>query len=211
MERPSDPKQLVAAGYDAIAETYAEWGLRSGDPVKQRFSDLVIDQLAPGAAVLDAGCGTGEHVTARLARHFDVTAFDISARSIELARERVPGPSYLVGDVASIELAPSGFDAVTAFFMLIHVPRDEHLAVLHRIASWLKPGGLLVATMGAATEEHWQDDWLGAPMFWSHFDADTNRRLVAEAGFVIESSDIVSELEDGVPFNHQWIVARKRD
>ena len=210
MERPADPKQVVADGYDAIAETYAAWGLRDGDPIKRRFSDLVIDRIPADAAVLDIGCGTGEHVTARLAEHFDVTAFDISPRSIELARERVPGPRYLVGDVAAVALPTEHFAAVTAFFTLIHVPRHEHAVALRRIAGWLAPGGLLVATMGAAQDEHWQQDWLGAPMFWSHFDASTNRRLVEAAGFDVESGDVISELEDGVPFNHQWIVATKR-
>ncbi len=209
MERPDDPKRLVADGYDAIAEAYAGWGQRNGDPVKRRFADIVIGRLPAGAAVLDLGCGTGEHVTARFVEHFDVTAVDISPRSIELARHRVPGPNYLVGDVASVELPHAGFDAVTAFFMLIHLPRAEHADVLGRIAAWLKPGGLFVATMGAATQEHWQQDWMGAPMFWSHFDADTNERLVRDAGFVIESSEIVSEFEDDVAFDHQWIVATR--
>lgn len=210
MERPVDPKRVVADGYDAIATAYAEWGLRDGDPIKRRFCDLVVDRLPGGAAVLDVGCGTGEHVTARLADSFEVTGLDISPRSIELARTRVPGPRYLVGDVAAVDLAAVSFDAVTAFFSLIHVPRDEHPNVMRRIAGWLKPGGLLVATMGAADEEHWQQDWLGAPMYWSHFDAETNRQVVADAGFEIESSDVISELEDGVAFNHQWIVATKR-
>ena len=211
MERPTDPKQLVADGYDTIAEAYAAWGLRDTDPVKRRFVDVVAEHVPEGAAVLDIGCATGEHVTRHLAERFKVTAFDLSPRSIELAQQRVPGPRYLVGDVATIDLPASSFAAATAFFVLIHVPRDEHQAVLTRIASWLEPGGLLVATMGAVDDEHWQQDWLGAPMYWSHYGAATNRKIVEAAGFDIESSEIVSELEDGVAFNHQWIVARKRD
>lgn len=205
----ADPKRVVADGYDAIAETYAAWGLRDGDPVKRRFAELAIERTPAGAPALDIGCGTGEHATALLAQHLEVTAIDISPRSIELARERVPGPTYLVADVATVGFEPESFAVVTAFFSLIHVPRDEHEMVLQRIAQWLRPGGLLIATMGAANEESWADDWLGAPMYWSHHEPDTNLDFARRAGLVVESSELITENEDDVPFTHHWIVATR--
>jgi len=49
---------------------------------------------------------------------------------------------------------------------------------LESILTWLRPNGLLVVTMGAVSEEaKFKQDWLGAPMYWSHFDAPTNRAL----------------------------------
>jgi hypothetical protein len=98
---------------------------------------------------------------------------------------------------------------VISSYAIIHVPRTEHQALLQRIAGWLQPGGLLVATMGAMESEGMEDDWLGAPMYWSHFDAETNQRLVASAGLEIVDSRLDIADEDGQPVTHLWIVARK--
>ena len=90
------------------------------------------------------------------------------------------------------------------------MPREEQSGLLKKIARWLRPGGLFVATMGAsATENGYEEDWLGAPMYWSHFDAETNQRLVEEAGLVIESAALKTADEDGLPVTFLWVVARK--
>jgi hypothetical protein len=54
---------------------------------------------------------------------------------------------------------------------------------------WLRPGGLLMATMGASdSPDIVEPDWLGVPMFFSHFDADTNREMVRRAGLDVVCS-----------------------
>jgi hypothetical protein len=40
-------------------------------------------------------------------------------------------------------------------------------------------------------------------MRWSHFDAETNRRLLVEAGFTLERADVVQEVDE----HHLWVVA----
>ena len=54
-----------------------------------------------------------------------------------------------------------------------------------------------------------EDDWLGAPMYFSAFDAATNRRLVQDAGLELLSADEITGDEDGVPVTFLWMVARK--
>jgi len=208
MGHNSTMKKIVADGYDQIADTYASWSLRVDDPVKLRFAQIALDSFPEGGALIDLGCGTGEHVTALLHPHFDVVAVDVSPVSIELARERVPGPDYRVADMTALELPAGSVDVVTAFFSLIHVPRDEHAALLGRIARWLRPGGMLIATMGAWAKESYVDDWLGAPMAWSQWDAETNQGLVRDAGFDLISAEEVFEADE--PFSHLWVVAQAR-
>ena len=202
-----EQKRVVADGYDAVADAYASWGLRLDDPIKRRFAELAIASSPDGGRLVDLGCGTGEHVTARLHPHFRVTGVDISSRSIELARERTPGPEYLVADMTAVQFASGSIDVVTAFFSLIHVPREEHPAMLGSIADWLRPGGTLIATMGFAAEQSYAEDWLGAPMSWSHWDAETNEQMVRDAGFGIIAAEQISE--PGEPFTHLWVVAQK--
>jgi hypothetical protein len=52
-------------------------------------------------------------------------------------------------------------------------------------------------------------DWLGAPMYWSHFDSATNRRLVTAAGLDLVEARDETEDEDGTPVTFLGVVARK--
>lgn len=205
-----DPKRIVREGYDRIAERYAAWAgdTLSGD--RERYARVLLDTLPPGAAVLELGCGTGVPLARELAPRFAVTGVDISARHVDLARMNVPAATFVQADMAALAFPPEMFDAVAAFYSIIHLPRHEHPALLRNVARWLRPGGLFVATMGAtATEYGYEENWLGAPMYWSHFDSATNRQLVEAAGLRIESAREETADEDGVPVTFLWVVARK--
>ena len=41
-----------------------------------------------------------------------------------------------------------------------------------------------------SAEADYEPDWVGAPMFWSTFDAEANQRMVIEARFDLESADL---------------------
>ena len=56
--------------------------------------------------------------------------------------------------------------------------------------SFLQPGGLLLLTMGASEWEGKEDDFCGAEMYWSHYGAEQNLKLVKEAGFSVLFNEI---------------------
>ena len=209
MTQSSRPRELVAHSYDAIAERYAAWTGDTLTGARKRYVEFLQGETPPGAPVLDLGCGTGVPITRALAAQYRVTGVDSSARSIELARQNVPNATFLQADMARVEFPPGSFATVISSYAIIHVPRAEHATLLHRIAEWLQPVGLLIATMGAMESEGMEEDWLGAPMYWSHFDAETNQRLVANAGLEIVEATLDAADEDGQPITHLWIVARK--
>ena len=112
-----------------------------------------------------------------------MVALDRSAVQLSLARTNAPEAMLVRGDIAQVAFRPASFDAVVAFWTLIHVRRDLHGSVLSRIREWLRPSGTFAATLGTSdSSEDVEEDFFGAPMSWSHFDTDTNRRLVAGAG-----------------------------
>ena len=207
---PGDAKRIVEEGYDRIAETYRDWAAHGPSDMRIRYTDLLRAALPPGATLLELGCGTGEPMTRRLAARFHVTGVDLSARHIALAQAAIPQATFIQADMAAVDFPPSSFDAVAAFYSIIHVPREEHGDLLGRIAGWLRPGGLLVATMGANdTPAGVEADWLGAPMYRSHFDSATNRGLVTAAGLELLESREETEDEDCTPVTFLWVVARK--
>ena len=201
-----DQKRVVSRAYDLIGERYSSWAIDSKDAARARYEQVLIEGLPKGADLLDLGCGNGVPTTRRLAKHFRTTAVDFSLRQAARAREQLPEARVVCADMTHLQFAPGSFDAVSAFFSIVHVPRDEHGALLESIAWWLRTGGLFVASMTARSlDAGYEEDWLGTPMCWSGYDADTNQQLVEAAGLNPESSEV--EGPDSERF--QWLVARK--
>jgi SAM-dependent methyltransferase len=204
-------KEVVGAGYDAIHDRYADW---AGSHACRRQRSLIraahMGLLKPGDA-LDLGCGTGRHATAALvAAGFRVTGLDLSPGSVAVARRELPSARFLVGDMARATFKPCSFDLVTAFYSIIHLPREEHGSLLGKVAQWLRPGGTFIASLGTSCGDAYEEDWLGVPMYWSSWDHRTNRRLLTAAGFQILVDTVETTLEDGQPVAFQWLIACKR-
>jgi len=111
---------------------------------------LIVDVLAPrpGEPILDLGCGTG-HLTSQIAaRGAQVIGVDVSPAMIERARENYPGLEFRVVNGADLQVAEQ-FDAVFSNAALHWMPRSAQPAVLSSVYRALRPGGRLVAELGA--------------------------------------------------------------
>lgn len=203
------PKDIVRAGYDAIAERYGDWAATVASPALERVRERTAS-LPEGSAVLDLGCGRGVPFTQELARRHRVTGVDISARQIELARAGVPEATFVCADVAELDLADETFDAVVSLFMFGHLPQADQPGVITQIYRWLRPGGVLLATFGGGdAHESVEDDWLGAPTFFASLGVDEYRRLLPAVGFEVLDATVVPQLEHGREARFLWVDARK--
>ena len=204
-----DPKRVVADGYDRIADRYLAWSALRPSAARLRALDLADSLIPPGAEVLELGCGAGVPMTARIAAGRHLTGVDISAEQLRRARRNVPGATFVQADLATFERPPASLDAVVAFYSLTHVPRDEHAALFARVRSWLRPGGVFIASLGVEDDPGTVEaGWLGVDMYFSHWSARVGRRLVAEAGFTVEHAEILHEPEDRFDARFLWIVGR---
>lgn len=204
----SDPRTaLVGAGYDAMADTWEEWSSSIDDDPRREWLQRLVERLPDGAAVVELGCGNGTAETRELARRFRLTGVDLSEEQLRRARARVPGATFVPGDLTSLELEPGSLDAVCAFYVLNHVPRELLPALFERIHTWLRPGGLFLATLGAADLEEWRGEWLGVPMYFSGYDPPRNRELLASFELVADEVVTISEPEGDVSFH--WVLARR--
>ena len=207
---PGSPQAIVADGYDRIAERYLAWSGARPSPARRRALDLALGAIPTGTDVLELGCGAGQPMTAALVGGRRVTALDISAAQVALARRNVPAARFLVADLTTYAQPLASVDAVVAFYVLTHVPREELAPLLGRIAGWLRPDGVFFAAFGVEDDPgSVEEDYLGVPMYFSHFSARVNRRLVEEAGLVVERAEVLTEPEDRETARFLWVLARK--
>jgi len=103
--------------------------------------------LAPGARILDAGCGFGRTVAVFAELGFDAVGVDISPAVIAEAEQRNPGPAYLVHDLTEpLPDAVARLDAIVNVYSSFGYGEtvEDDAAVLRTWHAALKPGGALV-------------------------------------------------------------------
>ena len=148
-----DPEGEAASRSHAFMDRSAEW----------------IAQIAPPQAfvrLLDLGCGPGLYAQRFAQRGYQVTGVDLSARSLQYAREHAQGMKirYLQGDYRRMALGET-FDLVTLIYCDYGVMSPEdRLRVLANARHHLRPGGRMVMDVFSTAYEakftpyqRWQD------------------------------------------------------
>lgn len=202
-----DFKKTVRDGYNTIANRYLAERTRDSQDV--RLLDELMERLPTNAKVLDAGCGAGIPISQILSEHFEVTGVDFSEAQVELARKDVPAAEFLCEDMTKLDFPDETFDGITSYYAIIHIPREEHQALLANFHRVLKPGGLALLCLGA---EHLVDDidenYLGTRMYWSHYDADTYIEILRDCGFeILWSRNVTDATCEGA--GHLFVLAQK--
>ncbi len=206
----TDPRAaLVAAGYDAMIDAWEAWKAQITDDPRAEWCGELLSRLPQGARVLELGCGGGTEETRILAERFRLTGIDLSSEQLRRARDRVPGASFICGDITELEVEPGSLDAVAAFYVLNHVPRDLLSGLFACVHRWLVPGGLFLATLGAEDLPGWTGEWLGQPTHFAGFAPDTNRRLLADAGFDLDRDELVTIREPEGEATFHWVLATR--
>jgi len=130
--QPQDRRSLAAG--DAKETVQARLRLRErgiGAAVDEALADLAAARgFAPGARVLDLGCGTGHHLAA-FATRFDLaaTGFDLSSAAVESAARRHPKAAWCVAN-CDRALPVRTASADIALSIDARRPRDELARVL---------------------------------------------------------------------------------
>jgi len=123
---------------------------------RDRMRDTLLSFLPAdmtGLTLLDAGCGTGALAVEAARRGAKVTAIDVSAQLINIARERAPRDlghgriDFQVGDMASPDLGH--FDHVVAMDSLIHYRTNDIAAAVASLAQ--RTGSSIAFTIAPRT------------------------------------------------------------
>ena len=168
--RDFDPDTL--AFYAHEARDYAANGFTGIG----RHLDGFLDRLAPGATILELGCGAGRDAEAMAARGFHVDATDGVPEMAALASARLGRPVRVLrfDQLEAVE----AYDGVVAAYSLLHVPRAGLPGVLRRVWRALRPGGWNIAIYKTAGAEG--RDRLGR--YYNYPDEAQLRGFYAAAG-----------------------------
>jgi len=198
-----DKESIVRKGYDGIAREYH--ASRSGFDHSKELQEFA-GPLPVNARVLDVGCGAGVPVVKFLVESgFDVMGIDFSENMLRLAKRNVPEAEFIKKDMTKLDFPANSFDGLTAFYSIIHVPREKHSSLFDSFHRILKPGGIMLVCTGP---DEWEatDEYLGTTMFWSHYSPEKSLQLVKDAGFQIVSDQI--RVRSGE--KHYWILAKNK-
>lgn len=190
--------------YDKIAETYqANRHIFDNRKELEEFASL----LPKDAKVLDIGCGAGVPVAKFLVEFgFDVTGVDFSKNMLKLAKKNVPKAEFILEDATKLGFQDNSFDGLTAFYSIIHIPREIHSSLFQTFHRILKPNGMMLICVGS---DEWEgiDEYHGAKMFWSHHSPERSLQMVKDASF-----HIVFDKQAVIGGEQQyWILARYKE
>lgn len=202
-----DYKTLVQRGYDLCSERYT--AARRLEPPESL--GVLTERLREGARVLDLGCGGGVPIAKSLSERFEVTGVDFSSEQIRRAKENVPAATFHCCDVLDY-IPEHPFAAVTAFYVLFHLPKTDQLELIRRLSTWVKPGGLVLTTITESDEAPYtEDDFFGVTMYWTNFSRSKYEAVFQDAGFRVISVGAVGHgYRDGEGFErHPFLLAER--
>ncbi|MGV0655003.1 class I SAM-dependent methyltransferase [Mycolicibacterium thermoresistibile] len=142
---------------------HSQWYIERFRAMARAGEDLVgearlVDAMAPrNAHILDAGCGPGRLGGYLSAAGHRVVGVDVDPALIEAAEQDYPGPHYLVGDLAELDLPargiPDPFDVIVmAGNVMAFLAPSTRTTVLSRLRAHLAEDGRAAIGFGAGRD-----------------------------------------------------------
>jgi len=144
----------------AVNPSHSTWYVERFRAMTAQGADLagearLVDAMVPrGARILDAGSGPGRVGAELAARGHVVVGVDVDPVLIEAAETDHPGSTWIVGDIAELDLPAAGvaepFDVIVcAGNVVTFLAPGTEVEVLRRFRAHLAPGGRAVVGFGA--------------------------------------------------------------
>jgi len=187
-DHDESPGDRTIATYEAGVERYRSH-LPDEVPAPVRaFLEEVAECVGPGSRVLELGSGPGREAAYLETRGVNVTRSDATAAFVAMMRR--DGHDARLLDVRRDELG-TGWDAVLADAMLLHLTREEFRSVVAKARRAVRDGGLLAITLKEGDREGWSTAKLDAPRWFTYWREAPLRQTLEDAGWRVRSVDHV--------------------
>jgi SAM-dependent methyltransferase len=142
--RPTSHERMTGYSWDASYQYGpAPWDIGRPQPAMAR----IVSESGVAGAVLDAGCGTGEHGLLAASLGFLVLGVDVAETALamarEKARERGLQAKFVVGDALHLEHLGREFETVLDCGLFHTFNTSEQREYVASLASVTKAGGTL--------------------------------------------------------------------
>ena len=184
--------------YDATAAAFADrwFGLRLTQDMA-RFAA----RLAPGARVLDVGCGPGRDTAWLAEQGFEALGVDLSYGMLQEGLDRgVPTP-LIQADMARLPFRKGSFRGLWVCASLLHIPKAQAGDVLRELERIVHPGHIYVAVKDGEGEA-WVEEREGKRRFFSYYHPAELQLLMERSGFEVLACWGNNDLSRS---NHSWI------
>jgi ubiquinone/menaquinone biosynthesis C-methylase UbiE len=197
--------------FDSLGKDYET--AFAGFTAQREEAEWLAKELRANARVLDVGCGTGRPVTEVLAAAgHRVTGYDVSPNMIEIARTQIPGATFDVADLRTLDQSLSSWDAVVVCYSLLQLTRAEIDTALVKFADWLVPGGIFLMVTVPGDVEGFDFEFMGKPVTVSSYSAEGYRERLTRLGLEVvreRFADFQPDYPGSAPEHALFLSARK--
>jgi len=185
----------LAGRYDLLNSV-----LSQGQDRRWRRRAAQLTRAQPGDRVLDVCAGTGALAAilrSRVAPGGEVIGVDLTEAMLQVARARVPGVSFVVGDACQLPFPDGSFQAATMAFGLRNIHQRQ--LALSELARVLRPGGRAVVLEFSQVHRvlrpgyAWYSRHLIPPIARRILGRDTAYRYLTESIAAFAAPEVVSE------------------
>jgi len=170
----------------ATPERIETWAA-SMTPLFKKSARLIEAHAIARGRVLDVGTGFGFFPRVMMDRGWEALGLEISGPGADYARDSL-GVEVVRKPLEEAGLEEGSFDAVTAFYVIEHLPDPK--AACREMARLLRPGGVLLLRWPHSAPLVRFTRWFGlklgllhAPSHLCQFSPRTMARLLTESGF----------------------------
>jgi SAM-dependent methyltransferase len=175
--RVPSANELTLAAYEQASDKF-----RDSIPKEPNHAliDLLAEQVAPGARVLELGSGTGRDALELERRGFVVRRTDATQAFLDMMR----ADGHSADRLNALEDQYDGpYDAVFADAVFLHFERADLAEVLRKVA---RASTVLVFSTVEGTGEQWSDRHLDLPRHFVLWQEEALRELLAGTGWVVK-------------------------